>query len=65
MTFWDHTYSEMKITFINLIKSIISFGIFGLIEKEKEKERRLKINLKKVEENLNEDKYIDPNRKLN
>ena len=33
--------------------------------KQKEKERRLKINLKKVKENLNEDKYIDPNRKIN
>ncbi|PKY56511.1 hypothetical protein RhiirA4_476855 [Rhizophagus irregularis] len=33
--------------------------------KQKKKERRLKINLKKIKENLNEDKYIDPNRKIN
>ncbi|PKK63075.1 hypothetical protein RhiirC2_789438 [Rhizophagus irregularis] len=33
--------------------------------KQKEKERRLKINLKKVKENLNKDKYTNPNRKIN
>ncbi|CAB4425300.1 unnamed protein product [Rhizophagus irregularis] len=98
MTFWDRTYSETKITFIDLIKGIIScelavytsliFENRKLQEKflvllrnfvfekswnfwidrclkQKEKERRLKINFKKVKENLNEDKYIDPNRKFN
>ncbi|PKB99106.1 hypothetical protein RhiirA5_430277 [Rhizophagus irregularis] len=64
MTFWDHTYSETKITFIDLIKGIISCELAACL-KQKEKERKLKVNLKKVKENLNEDKYIDPNRKIN
>ncbi|PKK59438.1 hypothetical protein RhiirC2_794838 [Rhizophagus irregularis] len=97
MTFWDRTYSETKITFIDLIKGIISCELSAYTSlifenqnlqekflvllrnfifekswnfwnyrclKQKEKKRRLKINLKKVKENLNEDKYIDPNRKL-
>ncbi|PKC60793.1 hypothetical protein RhiirA1_467542 [Rhizophagus irregularis] len=98
MTFWDRTYSETKITFIDLIKGIISCELaaytslifenkklqekflvllrnfifnkslnfwINRCSKQKEKERRLKVNLKKVKENLNEDKYIDPNRKIN
>ncbi|UZO25978.1 uncharacterized protein OCT59_018231 [Rhizophagus irregularis] len=98
ITFWDRTYSEMKITFIDLIKGIISCELAAYTAlifenkklqekflvllrnfifnkswnfwinrclKQKEKERKLKINLKKVKENLNEDKYIDPNRKFN
>ncbi|CAB4405834.1 unnamed protein product [Rhizophagus irregularis] len=98
MTFWDRTYSETKITFIDLIKGIISCELAAYTSlifenkklqekflvllrnfvfnkswtfwinrclKQKEKERRLKVNLKKVKENLNEDKYIDPNRKIN
>ncbi|PKY58332.1 hypothetical protein RhiirA4_550011 [Rhizophagus irregularis] len=67
MTFWDRIYSETKITFIDLIKVLLRNFIF---EKswsfwQKEKERRLKINLKKVKENLNKDKYINSNRKIN
>ncbi|CAB4432322.1 unnamed protein product [Rhizophagus irregularis] len=93
MTFWDRTYSETKITFIDLIKDIISCELAAYTSlifenqslqkkflvllrnfifekswsfwtdrclKQKEKERRLNIHLKKVKENLNKDKYIDP-----
>ncbi|PKK72007.1 hypothetical protein RhiirC2_777729 [Rhizophagus irregularis] len=31
MTFWDCAYSETKITFIDIIKGIVSFGAFGSI----------------------------------
>ncbi|CAG8588348.1 3469_t:CDS:2 [Rhizophagus irregularis] len=62
MTFWDRTYSKTKITFMDLIKGIIScesaawnFWINRCL-KQKEKERRLKVNLKKVKENLDKDK---------
>ncbi|PKK67244.1 hypothetical protein RhiirC2_783778 [Rhizophagus irregularis] len=73
IAFWDRSYSETKITFIDLIKVLLRNFIFekswsfwiNRCLKQKEKERRLKINLKKVKENLNEDKYIDPKRKLN
>ncbi|RGB34388.1 hypothetical protein C1646_760586 [Rhizophagus diaphanus] len=73
MTFWDWVYSESKITFIDIIKGIIScelsaytwgFWIDRCL-RQKAKKRRLNINLKKVKENYNVDKYIDPNRKIN
>ncbi|PKY43730.1 hypothetical protein RhiirA4_457796 [Rhizophagus irregularis] len=63
--------AESKLTFINLIKGIIPYELvtwsfwIDRCSKQKEKEKRLKINLKKVKENYNEEEYIDLNRKVN
>ncbi|PKC57075.1 hypothetical protein RhiirA1_473066 [Rhizophagus irregularis] len=55
MTFWDRAYSESKLTFIDLIKGIIPCK---LMFETKRKRKSLKITLKKVKENHNEEEWF-------
>ncbi|CAG8756234.1 12089_t:CDS:2, partial [Rhizophagus irregularis] len=77
MTFWDWAYTYTSLIFENqnvqekflvLLRNFIFEKSWGFwidrCLKQKEKEKRLKIILKKVKENYKEE-YIDPNRKVN